>query len=365
MKKVIAIYTILATICWIVSPAFVGAIDTGLTKDSGSGANPIVKASWEMYPSATQGLNGRDDSTDPASQFKASGIYDSDKTIQVCSIVTDTDGMTDINNVYADIYYPTGISGKPVHPTWGCGNPHGNEFLLSQLLKADGITLVCNELQNSTTNSNLITWETGYSYTEVCNPDGELMKGTAYVYCGSAVLDYEDPSGDYRTLVLAQDKSGKNGTNGTSGHPFTYLATTAYEVDFNKISYGAVKLGTTKTINGNLAWDSVGTNNATVRNVGNTRLAMTVQQNDMGLGMTGSDYNVSYGARLGNDAAFAPYAPNAAAKQLLAELDLSSSNEMDFTINVSKFPVTGSDTFTGTMTLGAVYVDHLLSPCEN
>ena len=42
-------------------------------------------------------------------------------------------------------------------------------------------------------------------------------------------LSYEDPSGDYRTLVMAQDK---NGLDGTLENTFRYLDLTAFETDF-------------------------------------------------------------------------------------------------------------------------------------
>jgi hypothetical protein len=196
-------------------------------------------------------------------------------------------------------------------------------------------------------------------YNEVCATDGELMKETAYVYCGDKILSYEDPSGDYRTLVMAQDKSG---VSGSLDNYFRYLPAEAFDVDYSAIAYGSVKLNTEKIINGNLAWNSVGINNATVRNVGNTRIEISVTQDDMGLGMTDTtNYNVGYKARIGSNATWAPYAPNHT-EWLTRTLDLSDSDEMDYGITVTKFPPTVDPlqvNFTGHMILGVNDVPHL------
>lgn len=339
-------------------------VQTSLTRESAGGANPIVKAKWEM--NIAKDGNGKylgtDDATTAGAQFMPSGVYEKNKRIAVCSVVTDPDGVADIDSVYADTFYPEGIFLGPNHAAdrQGCGQLM-SEFTLGKLSKADGIELFCNKVR--TGNSNLPVFNTSpiaYNYDEICAQDGELWKETAYVYCGERDISYEDPSGDYKTLVLAQDKAG---LDGTLVNKFSYLPVTAFETDFSKVSYGAVKLNTHKIINGDLTWDVLDQGKASVRNVGNTRLIMKVQQDDMGLGMTDTAWNVKFDGRVGSDAVFKNYNPNVLTS-LNDALNLSETDEMDFSILISKFPPThDGNTYTGAMVLSATGTTHLT--CTN
>ena len=86
---------------------------------------------------------------------------------------------------------------------------------------------------------------------------------------------------------------------------------------------------------------------------------MKVWQDDMGFGKTDGNWNVKYDARVGSLAPYANYRPEVT-RRLNDELDLSELDEMDFSIDVSKFPPTHEcDSYVGTMTLSAVSVPHL------
>jgi len=341
-----------------------GNITTGLVRDTSGGATPIVKAKWEMNVDRAETGGpylGTDDSTSAGAQFLPSGIKDVNKRIAICAVVTDPDGLADIDNVYADVFYPENIDlGKshvalPDQSGLGCGALM-QEDTLSKLSKADGIELICNKIRNN--NNNLPEWNGDlYNYDEICAQDGELMKETAAVYCGEKDLSYEDPSGDYKVWAVAQDK---NGLQGLFENLFTYLPLTAFETDFSHINYGNVKLNTHKIINGDLTWNAMNQGPASVRNVGNTRLLMRVVQDDMGLGMTDGIYNVKYDGRVGSNASFVNYWPNANPKQLQDVLDLSELDEMDFSILITKFPPThDGNEYTGNMTLSAISQPHL------
>jgi hypothetical protein len=94
----------------------------------------------------------------------------------------------------------------------------------------------------------------------------------------------------------------------------------------------------------------------TVRNTGNTRLYMGIEQDDMGLGTTDGTYNVRYDARVGNTAEdWKNYYPEQK-KWLQDIVDLSEEEEMDFSILVTKFPNTDT-TWTGNMTLDAKFAE--------
>jgi hypothetical protein len=342
-----------------------GSIGTGLTRDPGDGAAPVVKVKWEM--NATKDANskylGTDDATTAGAQFLPSGQYQVNKRIAICAVVTDADGMADLAGVYADVFYPEDIDLGDHHVPLtgqsglGCGGLMQEDELKllstnAVTAKADGIALICNKIR--TNNTNLPTWNTGYNYDEICAADGELMKETAKVFCAEKDLSYEDPAGDYRTLVMAQDVDS---LYGTLENNFKYLPTTAFEVDFTSVNYGNVKLNTHKIINGDLNYGTAGL--PTVRNIGNTRADMKVQQDDMGLGMTGLVYNVKYDGRVGSDATFVNYVPYVT-KKLNNTLDLSETNEMDFSIDISKFPFPPASSYSGTMTLTAASIAHLI-----
>lgn len=335
-------------------------VETSLTRESAGGANPIVKAKWEMnvVKDANGKYLGTDDATTTGAQFAPSGVYESNKRIAVCAVVTDPDGVADIDSVYADTFYPEAIALGPNHEAsrQGCGQQM-SEFTLAKLSKADGIELFCNKVR--TNNNNLPVFNTSpitYTYDEICAQDGELWKETAYVYCGERDLSYEDPSGDYKTLVLAQDKAG---LDGTLTNYFKYLKLTAFETDFTKVAYGTVKLNTHKIINGDLTWDALDAGKASVRNVGNTRLQMKVWQDDMDLGQTDGIWNVKYDGRVGSNAAFVSYNPEVT-KVLNDPLYLSETDEMDFSILISKFPPThDGNSYTGSMVLSANEYAHV------
>jgi hypothetical protein len=358
MKK-INIFAMIALLAMIALPA--GAqtnVSTGLVQDTTGGATPIVKAKWEMdIAKGTDGKYlGTDYSTDAGAQFMPSGVKDVSKRITLCSIVTDPDGLADIKNVYADVFYPENIDLGENHITLpnqsglGCGELM-QEDEIYRLSKADGIELFCNKIRNN--NNNLPTFNSPYNYNEICKLDGELQKETAAVWCGEKDLSYEDPSGNYKVWAVAQDHVG---LQGKLENYFTYLPLTAFEADFTSINYGNVRLNTHKIINGDLTW---GPTLATVRNIGNTRVQISVNQDDMGFGKTNGLWNVKYDARVGSNAAFAVYDPFVTTV-LEDSLDLSELDEMDFSIDVSKFPPTHVGPYVGTMTLSGGAVPHLI-----
>ena len=367
MKKIISLCLMTALSVWTLGPGFAGAVTigysdgnvgTGLISDTSGGANPIVKAKWEANPDRYT-----DDSTSAGAQFMPSGQFGVNKTIAMCAVVTDPDGLADIDAVYADVFYPVDVElgtshvALPDQSGLGCGALM-QEDTLTRLDKAVGIDLFCNKVR--TLNPNLPTFNTIpmlYSYDEICGETGELQKDTAAVYCGQKDLSYEDPSGSYKVWAVGQDQ---NGLQGTLENHFTYLPLTAFETDFNSINYGNVRLNTHKIISGDKTWAPGVTGNlASVRNIGNTRLAMKIWQNDMGLGKTDGLWNVKYDARVGSAAAYASYYPEVT-KILVDHLDLSELDEMDFSIDITKFPPTHvGDSYIGTMTLSAASVAHL------
>ena len=384
MKKIIAICLLLTL---VVGPnlALAGSVSTGLSRGTGGGSSPIIKAKWEMkgpcldanetdYLACPSIGEGKDDSTAPGAQFNAPGVWDAKMEYTVCAIATDPNGVSDIDGVYADIFYPIGIAmhdknpSTDTHPDNAGGNADEGvgaceafieENTLVQLTKSEGYNLFCQQIRGN--NTNLPVFAPGYDYNEICAQDGELMKEEAYVYCSDKELIWEDPAGFYKVDAFAQDNSGNNSAILTNN--FEYLPFTGFEKDFTGVAYGQVLLNTHKIISGNLVFGDNATS-PTIRNTGNTRLWMWAAQDDMGLGKSSGLWNVEYDARVGNNEAdwtiYSPFdyqgtgAPTWPGEYTRLEdiLDLSETEEMDFSILVKKWPNTNT-TYNGTLWLGA------------
>mgnify|MGYP000058804183 CR=1 FL=1 len=387
MKKAIVISLVLALSFGLVVTAVATTISTGLTKGQGGGSAPYIKAKWEMYGPCFDGSSwngcsgaggqGLDASGDPGAQFAPPQEWGKNLNYTVCAIATDPNGADDIDGVYADIYYP---SNRPMHvsmdpdeidnPSGGCG-AFIEENTLIKLSKDEGYELICNQIRNN--NYDLPVKNPDYPtlsdlYEDICGPEGELQKEEAFVYCDDKTLTWEDPAGFYKVEVFAQDNAG-NSSEKLENH-FEYLAFTGYEVDFSSVDYGEVLLDVHKKVSGDRNFDTA--DKPTVRNIGNTRLNMKVAQDDMNLGQSSGEWNVRYDARVGNlTSDWAYYYPFGYVgdtpssddyTELNEILDLSETEEMDFSIEVFKWP--DEDNFAGELWLDAEYAEFDESLCD-
>lgn len=350
MKKLIAIMALMA----MLAPTGAAlAINTALTQDASGGTAPRVLVSWVARGDQYAPVNYyHDDSGDAGSQILPSGEKDVHTTIAMCAVVESDYGIPYIDNVYADVYYPNvelGASHEELQNQSGDGcGMFMQQDLLIELTKQEGIDLFCTNVQNL--NNDLPVWNSPESYTTLCGSTGKLYKEEAVVYCGTKTISYEDPAGDYPITTLAQDQNGQSGIHEYS---FEYLPVQAFDVDFSSVSYGPVKLNVNKIVSGDVTFSSMDYDKATIRNTGNVRLAINVYQDDMNLGKTSGNWNVSYGARIGHEVGFTTYSPETTTP-ISDELDLSETNEMDFSVLVNKFPYpTPTAGFVGTMTLSS------------
>jgi len=335
-----------------------GVSQTGLTMDTSGGSAPQILAKWEMdnATNTDEQYIGNDEASSTGAQFLPSGQLAVDKTIVICALVADNDGATDLDGVYASTYYPERVALAPSRQVdGGCGKIHGEESSLKPLSQERGVELFCNRLKNN--NNNLPTFNTGESFDSICAPGGALEMSVAKVYCEENNLAYDDPAGDYKVEVYAQDKIGN--FSPIFADTFKYLELTAFAVDFNNINYGLVQLNTPKIIQGNLNWETpIAANPATIRNVGNTRIQLVVKQNDFGLGKTANTWNVNYQARVGSTAVFVSYPPEQA-MVISQVLDLAEANALDFGIEVYNFPPESTSAYAGQMTLAANKAEQL------
>jgi len=408
MKKIIALTSICALFVMVLGPALTaGTVSTGLIKGSGGGSAPTVKVKWEMLdledgaPGVGEaGLD--DDLITSGAQFMPPGVWDDTLNYTVCAIATDPDNIADIAGVYAEIFYPEGraYSEDPAKPD-GLGDPdteypgvgacgimiEQNELI--ELTKLEGYELFCNQVR--TNNNNLPKFYGSYNYDEICAADGELMEGTAFVYCDDKTLKWEDPAGSYEVVAYAQDVGGK--FSPYLENYFEYLALTGFEKDFDNVNYGEIiSLSIPKKIHGDKTfgyrpdWCENPANNTqaicegygcywydeschagdgkpTVRNIGNTRLNMKIAQDDMGFGLRDvTNWNVEFDARVGTDEAdweiYDPFDfkgsgdPTSGEYRELEDIvELSEVEKMDFSVHVEKWLEPTS--YTGTMWLSA------------
>jgi len=342
-----------------------GFIETAFTENQNESiaseevtGNPVVKAIFSMQDSFTN-LLGTDNNSESGTQFLPSGIYQVSKPISVCAVVYDANGLENINSVSSKVYYPMANFGPDMPDSRiGCGQEMGAECQMTKLAKEDGQNLFCNTIQNN--NSSIVSFYDMYGFSNLCGDTQELQTETAGIFCCDRELLYNDIAGDYKISASSEDKEGlvSNVLDGT----FSYLELTAFESDFSKLNYGSVSLNSKKTIEGDLIWDEpLGENNPTIRNVGNTRLQMTILQNDMGLGKTEENWNIRYETKVGQESLWQNYWPKETAllKQIL---NISKTDQINFSIEVLNFPVDDTADYFGKMVLKGQKVEDL--SCE-
>lgn len=395
MKKTVSFCLLTALTAMVMGPALTGAscghdptngtstddvvssgtstASTSLNASSGGGSAPVVRAKWEMNGpyTMTTGLGVDDYPAITGAQFDPSGQKNVSKPISVCGIISDADGVGDINAVYGDVYYPEGVWTGPNHAAdrQGCGKMMGSECTMTALDLNAGYDLFCNKVQTLNLGK-LPSFASNESFATICGETGLIKKQQAVVYCCNKNLSYEDPDGTYKVDVWSQDKG--NATSAKLGNSFVYEPVTAFVKDFTNLLYGNVKLNTWQTAPGDL--DMATADRPTIENVGNTRLVVNVAQDDMGLGDREEGinlvWNVKYRGQIGSDAAWTEYNPfgkkpaGTPSSDKYAALDdpinLSSLDEADFGVYVSKFP-NGITSYGGTIWLTAKQTGH--QPC--
>jgi len=332
-----------------------GTVETDKTLGQEVLSAPVVKALWTMNGLANE-LLGTDDGEEIGTQFLPSGQYQVSKPISVCAVIFDEDGIENIDSSFSEIYYPMASFGQDAEETRiGCGEKKGEKNQMITLTKSDGIELFCNNIQNN--NATLPTFYDVYDFSGICGEAGDLETDKAVVYCSDTELLYDDIAGEYKVLVFGQDKEGVS-SNILSG-TFNYLALTAFEADFTALDYGEVMLNARKTIEGDLIWNEPkGENQLTIRNVGNTRAQIKIEQDDMCLGKTDGVWNVRYGTKIGQDSSWQNYWPEEAIL-LDKALELSGMDGIDFAIEVLHFPEDDIQSYSGNMDINAQIIPYL------
>jgi hypothetical protein len=371
MKKIIVIVFALVLVMSLTLPAVAQPppptpipgnsvdVSTGVNVSGGTTTPPIIKCKWEQDTTAL--LEDGDPTHDIAgSQFLPPGVYNGTKMVQYWVVVTDPEGVSTVSKVSVDVYHPDGSFKYQVILTkvdkFSVGLP---AYLAA---KAAG----------------LVTYNTGYMPTGPLMEDDdvwtELDKCTAEVYMGSEVMDYHQPCGLYRVNADAMDNGNAwaSENNTDLQNFFKYICVPKFEVDFNALNYGNVSVCSEKWIAGDTVFDdpiapAPNPNPATVRNIGNIPIKLTVMQTDMGFSHSGatptayqgstpppdgaSNWNVVFDARMGSIVTNGMYYDPLVEVTLPNVLPLCNTDELDFSIHVVK---STAGPHSGTITLGCV-----------
>lgn len=388
MKKLIALTLAFSFALSGVMPALAAPITLGTSLQTGNGDSiaPIIKAKWEMKGAITftgpannspvtnmTAFDGDLDDAEstPLTQLSPTGVWQTNVPYTVCAIVTDGHTNSDQNQYLAgvwvnEVHYPddrafhfgtvTDYNGLPIPADKQNGGPIGSlqdygksgcgalkntsELRMQQLTLSDGIALFCDRVRNYG-NNNLTEYYDNYTANEICGQ--ELPQENAYVYCAPSSLYYEDPAGNYTVSVKAQNTS-TSAPKDFGVNEMTYLELQAWDLDFTAIDYGPVgSLGLWYTDGGDKTFLD-GDGAPTVRNLGNVRLYVGVNQDDMGFNPGAGDNNIHYRARVGHGVIpgwddYKTYDPNWLSATVYLEdiLDLSEDEKIDFGVKLDQW----------------------------
>jgi len=379
VKRVVTIGLSIWLVWALLLPAMAGGnsdgVPTSVSIYGGSSNPPIVKAMWQqdLTPSLEDGdplhvkyVGDPSLNNSPAnSQFLPPMVKGGKKPIRYWAIVTDPDGIETILHgwsVTVNVSYPSGSPRKGTSKY---------ELILQPVDFATGKAAYI-----AARNARLVTYQQNTTPpTTDADVLFELDKQTSAVWMVQGELDYEQPAGDYKTVIDAFDNSNTWASQGTPKtnleNLFTYVGVGGIVLDFNALNHGSVTVNSEKWITGATIWNTLSAaepipNPATVRSIGNTLMKITIKNTDMGFGFNGvtpttysrsmplpaglSNWNVVFAAEMGSNTANAMYFDPNVTVTTPNILRLYSQDELVFSTNVHKSP---GRSHAGSMWLGA------------
>jgi len=323
MKHITYGLFILLIALMVIIPASAVSVGTGVNIQSGGGSIPVVTAKWER-DTTTSLEDGDPTHAISGAQFLPPCTYNGKKPLEYFLVASDEEDNGNVKLAFADVYHPDGTFKYQV-----------NFIKQSQSV---GIT----EFKAAVA-AGLVKFNTGYTADSVLEA---LQKGTVAVWRGDANLDYCQMDGDYTVIVQVGDTNDNYSPALTN--TFLYVPVACGEFDFTDFNYGSVSIGKTTWRAGDIVFGTA--DKPTVRNIGNTKIQIKINQSDMGFGQdVDKNWMVNFDARLGNTGAEPVYMPYEQVT-LSDILDRSHTEELDFSIHVLK----GLGTHSGDMTLGVV-----------
>jgi hypothetical protein len=312
-----------------VAAANVTIMSANVSMAVGGGNAPTVMAKWETEPGAPSLESGDPLHALPGSQFLPPGAFNVNKSLNYYAVVTDPENNGNVQMTYADVWHPDGTFKYQIHMT--------------QLNKADGIAAF-----TAASPKGLIKYGPGTANATILT---ELNKETAAVWMGTAEIHYCQMDGNYPVNVRTVDMN--QNPSAFLNNTFYYTPVTVAEYDFAAVDYGSVSMGSPAVWRAGDTLFVSGDGKPTVRNVGNTKLKININQDDMGFGKdVNGVWNVQFDARLGHTSVEPLYDPFT--DHVLNDvLDRSHTDELDFSIHVLK----GFLTHSGSITLSTLNPD--------
>jgi hypothetical protein len=261
--------------------------------------------------------------------------FEGAKWLNYYAVVTDEESGGNVQMTYTDVYHPDGT--------------FKYQIIFTPMNKADGIAAF-----NAVKNIGLL--KLGQGSADAAFVLNELNKETAAVWMGTAEIHYCQMDGNYAVDVQTVDQN--QNPSAWLNNTFYYVPVTAAEYDFTAVNYGSVSMGAPAVWRAGDVLFVNGDGKPTVRNVGNTKLKIKVNQSAMGFGkdVTGK-WDVQFDARLGHTSAEPLYDP-LTDHVLIDTLDRSHTDELDFSIHVVK----GFGSHSGTMTLSVLNPETPVEP---
>ena len=286
---------------------------------SGTGSPPIIKCKWE-----------RPDNDTLTSGTQVLPNVGGKVTVYYYAVVTDPQGVDTVQAVYVDVWHPDKTFKYEIELNHTVTGPQA-----------------ANMVQDAYDDGILVT-NTSYTLSEIKD---ELIQYEAYLWWGSADLDYCQPAGNYTVAARAVDNYAE--WSDPLWNTFWYIPVAAIQIDFTDVYYETATISTTKWVGGDYNFGT--SDKPTIRNIGNTPVKINIQQDDMNFGKTGDDWNVKFDARLGSDISNAvEYWPEQTAI-LNGSIPLCTEEKIDFSIHIYK-GVAGHD-YTGSMTIWPTIYD--------
>lgn len=323
MKKVFGIMVVMLVVLAFTAPVSADEADTSVNIIAGGGGEPpVIKCKWEStdIPDIE---NGDPTHLIPGMQVNSPGVYQGTQIVFYWAVVTDANGASDVDNVHAMVYHPDGTFKYKVEMPIHVSDTDLAQLWVQQAYDAELLVL------------------NGFTIDEIKE---ELSQEDAFLWYGSADLDYCQMGGDYEVQLNAYDQFNNWAT--PLINTFTYVELALCEFDFLTVTYPDVAIDTHIWAGGD---DVFGTpDKPTVRNIGNVPVKIQVAQDDMGFGKTSTGtWNVHYDVRLGPAPATIDYYDPSGLMGIWTPIDtdyftmtdtleLCNTKKLDFSIEVDQ-----------------------------
>jgi hypothetical protein len=305
---------------------------------------PIIKAKWEydlcvqLCPDQCDPLCCYEHDADPYTPgLQVKPILGGSVLVGYFAVVTDPQGISTVDSVYADIWHPDGEFKYQIelHPV---GFDTGVYDKTVALGIWDHVEMCHFDLIKI--NQDWVDFVLPPGMDPFYDIWDELNEELAYIYYGEAEISYCQPGGYYCVGVRGHDTFGA--WSDYLFNCFWYIPTAAIQTDFDTINYGTVVITSNKWVGGDP--DMTTPAKPTIRNIGNTPVGLYVWQDDMQFGQTDGLWNVVFDARLSADGDVVVYDPydhdlGYPGVRIPGVLPLCDKEKLDFSIHVQKgFP---------------------------